>query len=209
MAFKFGLFGGKRGKKATVEGQELERAQRDLKNLAREQPKVASRALNKSLTGTKTDMKKVIREDYSFKARALEKRINVKKANKGRLNGHILSKGKPVHLTDLAGTKQTKKGVKVNVKKSTGRQLIPSAFIRKGKYSGKKIVLQRTDDPGKSRRTEPSYRYPVKAIYAPHPEILYNEDHNWTKIQDAAAKRIDKNMAREQDAELRKQIGKW
>ncbi len=184
--------------------KDLEEARKDLQGLAEVMPHVAVRALNKSLTGTKTDMVKVIREDYNYKAAALNKRITVARASRAKIEGHVQSRGGMVHLTDIAGTRQTKKGVTVNVRKSTGRQLIPRAFIRSGKNSGKKIVFRRKEENGQMVP-----RYPIEARSTAHPEILYNAEHNWAKISRAAAKRLDTNIGREIDAEFRRQQGKW
>ena len=201
---------------------DLAQAQRDLQRLSYEMPAVAVRAMNKAMTGTKTDMKAVVRADYNYKASTLHKRMSISKANRARIQGHVQSKGGPVALTDIAGTRPTKKGVSVNVRKSTGRQLIPRAFIQPGKHSGKLIVLRR---PGKPRgqhatlwgRYGPegsggkpgSKKATLDAFYGPHPETLYNTPRNWAKIQTKAAERIDTNIEREIDAEFRKQQGKW
>lgn len=190
--------------KAEADRLALERAQRDLQALSKAMPKVAVRALNKAMTGTKTDMKGVIRENYNYKASALEKRLKVVRARRGSLSGYVRSSGGLYHLTDITGTRQTKKGVSVSVKKSTGRQLIPSAFIQPAQYSGKRIVLRRVYRSGGLVG-----RYPIEAKYAPHPEHLYNTKENWAKISRAASKRIDANIEREIDAEFRKYKGRW
>ena len=183
---------------------DLAQAQKDLQRLGYEMPAVAVRALNKAMTGTKTDMKAVVRADYNYKAATLEKRISISRANRASIQGHIRSKGGRVHLTDIAGTKQTKKGVTVNVRKSTGRQLIPRAFINVGRNSGKKLVFRRAEEGGQMVA-----RYPIEVRDTAHPEVIYNAPHNWAKIQSKAAERLDTNIEREIDAEFRKQQGKW
>ena len=186
------------------EFQNLDQVQADLRQLAGEMPHVAVRALNKTMTGVKTDMVNVVREGYNFKAGALKKRMRISKANRASIQGYVQSKGRPMHLTDIAGTRQTKSGVSVNVRKSTGRQLIPRAFINVGRNSGKKLVFRRAEEGGQMVA-----RYPIEARYAPHPEHVYNAPHNWAKIQGKAAERLDKNIGREIDAEFRKLEGKW
>jgi len=183
---------------------DLAQAQRDLQRLSYEMPAVAVRALNKAMAGTKTDMKAIVRADYNYKASTLDKRMSISKAKRASIQGHIQSKGGRVHLTDIAGTRQTKKGVTVNVRKSTGRQLIPRAFINVGRNSGKKLVFRRAEEGGQMVA-----RYPIEVRDTAHPEVIYNAPHNWAKIQTKAAERIDTNVAREIDAEFRKQQGKW
>ena len=209
---------------------DLAQAQKDLQRLSYEMPAVAVRALNKAMAGTKTDMKNVIRAEYNIKAGVIDERMSIRKANRAQIQGHIQSKGKHIGLTsDLStpakqpgaltakGRKSSAfgagQGVVVNVKKSTGKQVIPRAFIRPGRGSGKLIVLRRPGDPpgqidnlvGRYARSSPR----LDAFYGPHPETLYNAPHNWAKIQSKAAERLDTNIEREIDAEFRKQQGKW
>jgi len=188
----------------TINVHDLERVKDDLADLSREMPHVAVRAINKALTGVKTDMKKLVREEYNYKAATLDKRMTATKATRANLTGVIVSKGGAVHLTDIAETRQTKAGVSVDVRKSTGRQLIPRAFIATGRNSGKKIVFRRKVEGGRMVG-----RYPIEARYTAHPEVIYNAPHNWARIQVAAADRLDTNIQREIAAEFRRIDGKW
>jgi len=194
--------------KISIDTADLERARSDLNSLANEMPHVAVRALNKAMTGVKTDIVSIIRDNYNYKATALRKRITITKATRTNVRGFVQSKGGPVHLTDITGTRQTKKGISVDVRKDTGRRLIPRAFKASGRHSGKEIVFRREGDPpGQTARLVS--RYPIRAITTAHPEVLYNAPHNWAKIQSKAAERLDTNIEREIDAEFRKQQGKW
>ena len=81
------------------------------------------------------------------------------------------------------------------------------------------MVMRRPGDPsGQYANLYPRYGPPgsgsgprgrLDVFYAPHPEHVFNAPHNWAKISDAAAKRLDTNIAREIDAEFRKQEGLW
>ena len=217
---------------------DLAQAQRDLQRLSYEMPAVAVRALNKAMAGTKTDMKNVIRAEYNIKAGVIDERMSIRKANRAQIQGHIQSKGKHIGLTsDLStaakqpgaltakGRKSSAfgagQGVVVNIKKSTGKQVFPRAFIQPGKHSGKLIVLRRPGKPRGQHATlwgrygpkgsggKPGSKATLDAFYGPHPETLYNAPHNWAKIQSKAAERLDTNIEREIDAEFRKQQGKW
>lgn len=208
-----------------VDTKDLRQVQEELQELSGQVPHVAVRALNKAMKGTKTDMVAIVRESHTFKATALRKRLKINRATRADISGSVESRGNPIHLTDMAGTRQTKKGVTVNVKKDTGRQLIPRAFKAKSKTSGKEMVLRR---PGKD--TYSSYqdmygRYGPAGtggtvmkrgrtatllwFPAPYPESVYNTPDTWAKVEDAAAKRLDENIGREIDAEFRRLEGKW
>ena len=144
-----------------------------------------------------------------------------KRATKKDISGFVQSKGKHIGLTtDIdPAARQTRRGVTVNVKKSTGRQLFPRAFIRPGRNSGKLIVLRRPGDPsGQVENLYPRYGPEgsgsgkggtLDAFYGPHPETLINAPENWAKIQTKVGKRLDTNLTREIDAEFRRQEGKW
>lgn len=165
-------------------------------------PRATARALNDTFSGVRTDMVRLIREDYNHKATAVRARISIVKANATSLAGLVMSKGRAMHLTDIATTTQTAKGVTVNVKKSTGRKLIPSAFINIGKKSGKKIVFLRAQQGDRMVG-----RYPITAKYAPHPEIIYNTRENWDRLQAQAKVRLDNNFAHEVDAIIKGYAG--
>ena len=188
--------------------KDLDKVKDDLEDLAREMPNVAVRAINKSLTGVKTDIKAIIRDGYNYKAGALDKRMTADKATRVRIEGRIISKGGAVHLTDIAGTTKGPRGVTVNVRKDTGRKLIPRAFIASGQRSGKKIVFRRVGDPP-GQHAKLVGRRPIEAFYTGHPEVIMNAPENWAKIQTAAATRLDTNITREIDAEFRRLEGKW
>lgn len=207
------------------EFKNLDKAQQDMAALSSAMPHVAVRALNKAMTGTKTDMVKIVRQTHNYKAGALRKRLKVSRATRAKIKGHVESKGRAVHLTDIAGTRQTKKGVTVNVKKDSGRQLIPRAFKAISRKSGKEIVLRRpsTEDYGGYDELYGRYGPPGSGgtvgkrgqkarlmwFPAPHPEYVYNAPDTWARVKDAAAERIDTNIEREMDAEIRKMEGKW
>jgi hypothetical protein len=204
-----------------VELEGLKDLQKDLDRLANEVPNVAVRVINKATTGVKTDLVAIIRDRYNYKAAALRKRLTIAKATRSSIQGHVQSKGGTVPLTDITGTNQTQRGVSVNVKKDTGRQLIPRAFIARGRGSGKLIVLRRPGDPRgqyaslyprygpKGSGGKPGSRARLDWFDTAHPEVLYNAPENWARISDSAKQRLDTNIQRELDAELRKVQGKW
>jgi hypothetical protein len=169
-------------------------------------PRATARALNDTFTGVRTDMVALIRDKYNHKAGAIRSRITIAKASANSLFGLVQSKGRSFNLIDVAGTspsqlprdgkyKKPRLGISVNVKKSTGRKIIIGSFLASGKASNKVLVFQRA----KIGNTIVG-RYPIKAIAAPHPEIIYNTPENWLELQGKAKVRLDKNFAHEVDA---------
>ena len=181
-----------------IDKNQLSGVRKMLLELRGQFPRAFSRALNKTVTGTRTDLVGLVRRDYNYKAAAIRKRIALNKATFQHLSASVKSSGGGVHLTDIAGTRQTKTGVSVNVKKATGRRLISRAFIREARNSGKTIVFRRQEIGGKMVP-----RLPLGARYASHPEVIYNTPENWPRIQKQAGERLDKNFDHEVDTVLR------
>jgi len=137
-------------------------------------------------------------DDYSYKVSAVKARMTVKRAVWSDLTSFIKSRGAGIHLSDFVGTRQTSTGLTVNVKKSTGLQRIRHAFLNRVQ-SGKIIAFWRAE-AGPGRLVA---RYPIEALYGPHPEIVWNTDENWGTLQDRTDKRLPAVFAYEVDGVLR------
>ena len=181
-----------------LDKQDLADAQKYLSGIKSGFPKAFSRALNKTTVTVKTGMIAALRSKYNYKAAALRKRFKIHKATYANLYAYVRSTGVGVHLTDIATTRPTLKGVTVNVKKSTGRKLLAHAFIAPGTKSGKQIVFLRALEGGRMVG-----RLPVKAKYATDPELLYSSGTIWPTIQRDASATLDKNFKHEVDVVLK------
>jgi hypothetical protein len=174
-------------------------------------PKAYARALNKTADNTKTHLVAVARDEYNYKADAVRSRITIQRATWQDLTCRVISKGTGIHLTDILGTRETNKGVTVDVLKSTGRQLIPRTFIRAARNSGKKMVLRRPGNPrGQSLVLYGRYGPPgsggkvgskarLDTFYAPHPESVYNTEANWEKTEYVLDEKLKDNFSHEVD----------
>lgn len=194
--------------------EEIKRAQKLLKGCKNGFPKALYRALNDTSTSTKEELVKLARERYNYKVAALRNRITIDKCSSYKfLNASTRSVGPQIHLTDILSTRQTKKGVIVNVKKSTGQKLIPHAFIQPKKTSApsKDVEKQKSSKKKKKRivyiretvggKLVP--RYDISPMYASHPEVIYNTPENWAPLSTRVQKAMDKHFEREIDAILR------
>lgn len=172
-----------------------------------------TRAINKTCTSTRTDMVALATEDYNYYAAALRERLVIHKATWSKLSAKVVSTGKPIHLFDMKGTSwlgPSSPGVRVNVEKATGSHLLTKSWFGPAKHQktdanvGKAVVYSRTSDPGIRRRTEPPGRYPIKALYAPHPEVVYNQEKVWKSIQYLVDFSLEKHLNHEVDAIIQK-----
>lgn len=202
--------------------EDIQQALEDLRGIKDGFVRAYARALNTAATGTQTDMVNLARDDYTYKVAAVKKRMYLKRASWSDLTSYIRSKGNEVHLTDMLGTKQTRTGVSVDVKRSTGRQLIEHAFINRARNSGKMIVFRRAVigerfspttayamqlsaavQAGQINPQGRVWRRPAVALYAPHPEIVWNTADNWAKLQDSADVRLKAAFTDEVDGVIR------
>ena len=114
--------------------------QRILANLSSGiEKKAAVNALNRAADQAKTQAKREMVKKYSFRSTDVGNTMIVYKANAGRVEATVMSKGRRTPLLKM-GARQTKKGVTVRIGKE--RKLIPSAFIATMK-SGHKGVFRR------------------------------------------------------------------
>lgn len=182
-----------------LDKEDLAEARRMLLNFDNGFPKAFSRALNKTVTNTKTEMTDLIRADYNYTLASLRSRITTRNSTVKTLFAKVTSTGRSPHLTDIVGTRGTKtRGISVDVKKATGRRYIPQGFLAIGRVSGKKISFIRKMEGG--RRVA---RLPLEDIRASHPEVVYNTKENWAKIQAAVKIRLDNNFLHEVDVILK------
>lgn len=177
--------------------EDIEAAREALEGIRNGFVRAYARALNTASEGVRTDMVAMARDSYTFRADAVRARIQINRASWSNLTASVESRGGAVHLTDFLGTRQISTGLSVDIKRSTGRQYIRHAFKNFAR-SGKELALRRQVIDG--RRVA---RYPVEALYGPHPEVVYNTPENWDTLEDQADSRLEAAFAHEVDGVLR------
>lgn len=206
--------------------EQIDQAVKDLEGIKNGFVRAYSNALNKAATGTQTDMVAMARDDYTYKADAVRARTEVVKASWTKLSSLVRSRGKGVPLTDFLGTRQTSTGLTVMIRRSTGLKQIRHAFIKAGRHSGKMLAfwragifdrltpgtkayvdLQEATYKGEIARSGLVWRYPIIALYGPHPELVYNTPENWQKLKGYASERMDVAFAHEIDYVLQQYGG--
>jgi hypothetical protein len=180
-----------------VDTKDLEDARAMLANIENGFVRAYTRALNTTVEGVRTDMVAMARDEYTFKADAVRARTAIEKASFTRLQANVKSTGQGVPLSDFLGTRQILTGLSVDIKRDTGRQQIKHAFLNEV-GSGKILAFRREVIDGKRVG-----RYPIEALYGPHPEVVYNTPENWEKLQGQADERLKANFIDEVDGVLR------
>ena len=119
--------------------------------------KAMVRALNRVALKAFTAIKKYLREKYTLKAKDISKQVKVSKARQNSPVAFIIATGTNFPLIAFQA-KQTKRGVTVKIKKSSGRKLVKGRPGYKGKTfiatmgSGHKGVFQKTGEVRKMER---------------------------------------------------------
>lgn len=179
-------------------------------------PKVASRAINKTLTGVVTDADREIRKNLNLKSKRVKQDFSKSRATWSKLNGGVYAKGKPVNLATFIGTRQTLKGISVQVKKSSPRKIIKHGFLwsRTSKLTGEAVTAfwrkgytppAATYKKGFPYAKLPDrYRFPLVTLTGPRVEDEYAKPQVLGQVQKLADQRYLKNLDSELSYELRK-----
>jgi len=139
-------------------------------------PDATRNAINRALIATRTAASKHIREEYNVAAGEIRATFRLQRATSDRLEGLAISRGFRIPLSRFRAS-QTKRGVTVNVKKSTGRRLLSRTFFGSGSLPSSRL-FRRTGEP-KRRPTKGTYagrmtrdgrpylREPIKQLFGP------------------------------------------
>jgi hypothetical protein len=164
--------------------------------------KVFSRAVHRTLDGTKTDMSSAIREVLDARKSDIDRTIKVKKTNSVTMSGSVGTGGVlPAHAFKF---EQLPEGTKVKFYKNRQPEVIKSAFVAKAK-SGKKIILIRENIRKRIghqikmdwRKLPMEARYPVRTVFAPSHVTVLLSGPVWPSLQGKIDKRLETNLKRE------------
>lgn len=106
-----------------------DRVSRALRGIGDQAPAAVARALNRSLTTVRAEASKEIRSVLNLPASRTKDAISVHRASPATHVAAIRIAGRQIPLSQFTGTRQTKKGVSVKVKKTGSREVIPGTFL--------------------------------------------------------------------------------
>jgi hypothetical protein len=212
-----------------INSNDLNTVKSMLADLGTAAQKVVYRALNKTLTGVRTDASAAIREVINASKSSVDETFKITNAQIGTATAKITSTGNPIALIDFTGTRQTNKGVSVQVRKDRARKVIPGTFIQTMK-SGHKGVFWREYHQGGSQKNKMEvaanragfawsdkkqrfinmawlpgmYRFKIKELYSTRIPDYLVQGPVIDKILDQAGQRLKDNLDHETDYELSK-----
>lgn len=172
--------------------------------------KIFSRAINRTMDGTKTDMSSGIRTVLNAKKKDVDRLILISKCTPGTLSGRVKLSGKLLPMRTFS-PKQTSKGVKVKLYVNKEAEVIPSAFMAtmKNGYQG---VFKRvykgtpTGMPVNKRwnRLPEAYRLPIRQLFAPSQVTIFIKDEIFNPFKRSVEQRLEVDLQREINYELSK-----
>lgn len=164
-------------------------------------------AINKTLTGGRTDATNELTEELNLTKTRVRKDFKVYKAywSGGNPVGSLVSSGKPVGLASFQRTRQTKKGVSVQVKKRRPRKVLRHAFIATANKS--KNVFWRKKQKGVPRKPARKglvyaklprkFRYPILRLKGPRIQDIYAKTEVMSPVIRKIDVRLKKNLSYE------------
>ncbi|MGG4034209.1 phage tail protein [Paenibacillus cisolokensis] len=178
--------------------KELKHAVVSLRFVEKHVPKAFSAALNRVSAGIKTEAARKVRETYYVKHGDVLKTIKVSKAEPGRLELLLTSRGPSLPLIKFRTSPRNPpakqpKVLKAAVKKGGGMKPIPGAFVAK-MNSGHIGVFRRA---GKQR-------LPVDELYGPAIPAMLGEPGVAEHLQQESVRRMSQRL----DHELNRVLGR-
>lgn len=174
----------------TISEIQQETAQKALYHIKNGANKAISRALNRAADSGKAEAVKRITANYTVKSGSVRNKIEIKKSSEATLRAAVLSKGRPIPLSNFKTNpsnppKKRPKVLRAGVLKG-GLKPIKGAFLARSK-SGKALVFQRI---GKAR-------YPLKALYGPSLPSMLGTEKVSQFVEDRAKEVFDNRLGHE------------
>jgi hypothetical protein len=146
------------------------------------------RAFNRTIEQARTDMSREIRKEFNITAAKVNAALRIERATFHDLRGPQATllvpaqRGRSLNLINF-GARQTRRGVSVQVKKGSGRKVIPGAFIA----NDGKTVFKRV---GKAR-------LPIKALQTIDIAQMFNSKKIMATVERAMREKFKKNFEHE------------
>lgn len=169
---------------------QLERLERQLRDVPRQVPIVTARAINRSAEQARTQAGRSARESYHVKHKAILKTIKIRKAFPSDLTANIKSKGSTLELMKFKVRAHKPlptrgKYTVVSVKKSS-KKTIKGSFVATMK-NGHTNVFTRVN---KARK-------PIRGHYGPSIPQMLGNDNVTRAIEDKAMQVLDTRLEHE------------
>ena len=185
----------------------LDRAKMMMAELKGIEPKVKSRAINRSLTSVRAEAVSLIGLDLNLTATKIRESFTMNNATVANPTGSVVSKSKPIPLIDFNGTRELARGgVSVQVKRTGERVKLLHAFIATMKSGHRGVFEREAGNFGrpfqilKNYAAMPKkYRLPIDELFGPRITDEYSKGPIIEAVQRRAAEVYTANYAHELD----------
>ncbi len=178
-----------------VEGaqEDIREAQRLLRHISGGAEKALARAVNRTLTGTRSEATRQVRGKFIVKAQTVRDTMEIRKASSGKPQGLLVSRGRPMSLTRFRVTP--------NAPKSTrGKSVQGRPRARLSVTKGKQATLQRAflarvnSGVGLFQRKGRGHRAPMRKLYGPSVPQMLHHGRIAEEIETTTAERMKKEL---------------
>ncbi len=170
---------------------------RDAQSLLRHIPKGAekalTRAVNKTLTGTRAEAVRQVRGKFIVKAQTVRDTMDVRRASYTKPRGFLVSRGSPLSLMRFKVTPQSPRSTR-------GKSVQSRPRIRLSVTKGKQAPLQRAflarmnSGVGVFQRRGRGRNVPLKKKFGPSVPQMLHHDRIAEEIETTAAERMKKEL---------------
>lgn len=149
--------------------KQLRDAQRQVKAVAKDANRTASRALNRGIQTARTEASKIIRSELKLKAGYVRDNLRIiRKASPNDLRAIISSRKRGIMMSNYPHREMKSGGVSVQIKAGGGRVLLRSAFLMRFQNGKTGIMIRTKSNRGVNavgqRR---SSSYGLQTLYSP------------------------------------------
>lgn len=150
-----------------------------------------ARATNRAGTSARSEASREIRKEVALKAATVRDAIKVSKASPSRPRVDLRISGRPIPLSRYP-VRQTKAGVSVQVKRSSGRKVVSGAFIATMRSGHRGVFWRRLGASGK-----PVGRLPIRELFSTTVAQALDETGKVGRVLSTATRRFATELARE------------
>ena len=129
----------------------IRQVERDLANIKKGSERAMSRAINHTLTVTRTEAGKEIRKQVKLKSAYVRERLKVNKANVNKPVGSITTPKRGILLSRFEHRQYKNGDIGVQVKPSGGKKRMPGAFFIRFSNGVQAIAFRNQYGPGLGR----------------------------------------------------------
>lgn len=179
----------------SIEAKNLQYAQKLLGGAPRQIELAAVNAINRTATKMKTQVSKTIRKNYTIKAGNIKESLQLERASRSKLQGVIVSRGRPPLLTAFDLRRYKKGPMKAKIRKDGNIKPVKGVFLG----------ASRTGYIGAMQRTQHA-RYPLRIPRGPSVPQMFGSEAVIDELTPMAEQALNERFLHEVEFRFNKTI---